>query len=97
MPIIDNFKMLIIDFWDNHRHIRCKTVSTVIRNNWALCLRISFFQSLDFVLLHINSTEYEVNLRCDFFYICSTEQILAQFPEHEFLMALTQELLRREK
>ena len=25
------------------------------------------------------------------------EQILAQFPEHEFLMALTQELLRREK
>ena len=25
------------------------------------------------------------------------EQLLTQFPEHEFLMALTQELLRREK
>ena len=45
------------------------SVSGVIGNHWALSLSVLFFQSLDLVLLHIYSAEYEIYHRSYLLYI----------------------------
>ena len=61
----DNFDVLRVNFRHNHRHVRCLTVSAVVRNNGALSFCISFFQCLNLVLRHIHSAKNKIDLRCN--------------------------------
>ena len=61
--------MLGVYFRDYHRNIGSETVSGVVGHNGNFMLRILFLKSLYLVLLHVYSTENEIDLFCDLVYI----------------------------
>ena len=53
--------MSVIDFGNYHRDVVCKAVCGVVGHNGAFMLRISLFESLYFVLFHVDRAENEVD------------------------------------
>ena len=62
------FKMLRIDFRDNHRYIRCPAMCTVIGNNRCFCLCVCIFNRTDFFFGHIYCAEYKIHAGSDLFH-----------------------------
>ena len=58
---LDHLKVIRVNLRDYHRNIRCPAVSAVVGNHRSLCLRVSFLDSADLFLCHINGAEYEIN------------------------------------
>ena len=56
----NDVQMFRVYFRNDHRHIRCEPMCRVIGNDRAFSLCIRFFEGTDFILLHVNCTEYEV-------------------------------------
>ena len=58
----DNVAVLGIDLRNDHGHIRCPAVGTVVGDYRSLCFGIFLFNGTDLVLLHIHRAEAEINL-----------------------------------
>ena len=69
---LNNGCMIRVDLRNHHWNIRCPSMCRVIRNYRCLKLRDLLFKRADLILLHINSTEYEIDLLADLLYIFRT-------------------------
>ena len=65
----DDLNMLRIHLGDHHWHVIGPTVGGVVGDHGTLGFGVPLLQSADFILLHINSTEYEVHQTGDFLHV----------------------------
>ena len=66
---VNDFRVVCIDFRDDHRNIRRETVRGVGGHNRASEFGIGFFQGFDFIFFHVDCAEDEINRRRDCFHV----------------------------
>ena len=66
---VDQDRMRVVDFWNNHRYIWGSPVRTVIGDDRTFQLGICLFQHAGLSLIHIDRAENKVHHTCDFFHV----------------------------
>ena len=80
---LNHLDVVRVDFGNDHGNVRSKTVSRIVGNDGAFRLGVTLLESADFVLLHIDGAEAEVNLGGDLLHVVGVENnhILVLFGE----------------